>query len=337
MNDLELWLLVLMAGAAYVVYRATRLLFASRFKKRIITKNAPLLISYYSYNRSLMGVSNTQVDDLTISYFTSYGESLVQTNDLEQAIHSDADTALMVSVHLPFRTTSHLVGITQRGRQELGLQEFLAQRKLEIIELEGDFPSTFLLYAPPGNQFNARYVFDPKAMAFVVDFCKTHHFEVVGDMLYIVSSRATEAANSEESFSNETIKQFVKEIKPALVIASDQANINPARLKYGSARTTMQCPRCQASLRGEDGQYRCERGHGVLLSGAQLIRLKKPVAPQRILTETQLAEQPGVDCPNCMLGMKPVDYQQTGVVIDACMQCGYRWLDNGEDVLMLKG
>lgn len=156
-------------------------------------------------------------------------------------------------------------------------------------------------------------------------------------MLYIVSSRATEVANSEESFSNETIKQFVKEIMPALVIASDQVNINPARRTYGSARTTMQCPRCQADLRGEDGQYRCEKGHGVLLSGAQLIRLKKPIARRRILTEAQLAEEPGADCPNCMLGMKPVNYQQTGIVIDACVQCGYRWLDNGEDVLMLKG
>lgn len=169
MSDTELSLILIMAGATYVIYRILRLLFASRFKKRVITKNAPLLISYYSYNRSLVGVSNTQVDDLTISYFTSYGESLVQTNDVEEAIHSDADAALMVSVHLPFRTTSHLVGITQLGRQELGLQEFLARRKLETIELEGDFPSTFLLYAPPGNQFNARYVLDPKAMAFVVD------------------------------------------------------------------------------------------------------------------------------------------------------------------------
>lgn len=336
MRDTETSLLLVMALAVYVVYRLLKLLLASRLKKRRVNHEASLLIAYYSYNRSLMGVTSTQTEELTITYFVAYGRELAHTDSLERAIRSDSEGTMMISVHLPFQTSSHLVGINQRGRQELGLQEFLARRKLEVIELEGDFPSTFLLYAPPGNQFNARYLFDPKAMAFVVDFCRSHHFEVVGDMLYITANNATEAADSEgDSFSTESIKQLVKEIKPALIIASEKSTSNPHRRIYGIPRAGMRCPTCQTKLEGSGGLHRCPKGHGVLLSGATLLKLKKPFAHQRALAEEELQKMPAHICPNCSNEMKPANYQQTGIVIDACIRCGYRWFDQGEDKLIL--
>lgn len=335
MLEIEPQLLFVMAIAAYVVFRMVKLLFASRLQKRSVVQYASLLLSYYSYNRELMGAVSTQIDDLTITYFASSGKELVHTNDLERAIRADASSAVMASVHLPFKTSSHLVGVTQHGQADLGLQEFLAQRRLEIIELEGDFPSSFLLYAPPGNQFNARYVFDPKAMAVVVDFCSSHHFEVVGDMLYIVMTSSTAQATSEEQFTNKLIRQFVEEIKPALAVESDEIDLNPAKRAYAATRSKVQCPRCNKILLGEDGVYKCQEGHGVLLSGAQLMKLKKPVAHQKVVSEADLGKQPLVDCPNCGHAMSAVNYQQTGLVIDACLLCGYRWLDSGEDVLLL--
>lgn len=330
------FLILTMAVSGYVVYRLARLIFASRLTKRRAVKNASLLLSYYSNARQLMGIHNIQAEDLNITFFVTYGELLESKSVLERLIQDSSDGVAMASVHLPFKTSSHLLGITQEGGRELGLQEFLARRELETIELEGDFPSDFLLYAPPGNQFNARYVFDPKAMAFVVDFCKSHHFEVVGDMLYIAENRFTGLADTEQSFSIDSIKQFVKEIKPALIKEEDKTSFTPERYSYRSVRADIKCPRCAKPLQQRGDFYECQGGHGLLISGPSLIKLKKTVAQQRMLTQQELAVQPKTECPNCHKTMQAVNYQQTGIVIDACLYCGYRWLDHGEDVLILK-
>lgn len=336
LNQSQKLLIVVMAVSLYVVYRLFRLLFASRFRKSQPGMYAPLLLAYYSNGSQLLASASQEAGDLTLTFFVATSRTAATGSDvLENAIRG-ADS-IMASVHLPFNSASHIVGITQAGSEELGLQEFLARRKLEVIELEGDFPSTFLLYAPSGNQFNARYLLDPKAMAFVVDFCKTNHFEIVGDMLYIASNAATESASSQDYFSVETIQKFVSEIKPALVTHESGLHKNPAHRTYGQAKNNMVCPRCSIKLTNfSEGIHKCLRGDGILISGATMTQLRKETIRLNSIQKSSNEEAAEIHCPNCDNLMHHVDYQKTGVVIDACVHCGYRWLDHGEDAFILK-
>ena len=94
-------------------------------------------------------------------------------------------SATMLSVQLPFVTKIHLLAITKRD----DMSQFRIDKinsVMESVSLEGDYDKYFTLYAEKGTQTDARYVLDPKAMAFTIDFCKSHSWEIRESEFYFV-------------------------------------------------------------------------------------------------------------------------------------------------------
>jgi|GEM_PF-2754930 len=96
----------------------------------------------------------------------------------------------------------------------------------------------------------------------------------------------------------------------------------------------MNCPNCsRALIKTEFKSFVCPDGHGALVTPRQLrykdteviesTDLGRPemVAPQRAHR---------IACPHCTKEMFIVNYSNSGILIDSCMDCHYRWIDAGE-------
>jgi hypothetical protein len=301
-------------------------------KKRAVYRDTSLLLSFYTRDRQLRGVANLEADDTTVTYFVAQRTAITNSP-------GETNSTFIAMVQLPFSTGSHIVGITQKAGMEFGLPEYLAGRDLERIALEGDFPDTFMLYGPPGNQLNSRYLLDPVAMAFVVDYCQSQHFEIVDDMLYVASNDATQKAETagEGAFAAKTIGQFIEAIRPAVEEDPDHQTASLEARRYGNIRQGVKCPRCRSALANAGSKYVCSNGDGLLLTGKTLLDLKRldiTRAPSETSHNLGVAE---LKCPNCGSDMYAVDYQMTGNIIDACTVCGCRWLDQDEATAILHG
>ncbi len=99
----------------------------------------------------------------------------------------------------------------------------------------------------------------------------------------------------------------------------------------------MQCPICNLPLTvlSKDG-YICPNDDGVLIASSHLIdkneRLAKEIETEEADTATKAVPQRKHDltCPHCGAAMHRVDYNSSGIIIDSCVKCRYRWLDKGE-------
>lgn len=93
----------------------------------------------------------------------------------------------------------------------------------------------------------------------------------------------------------------------------------------------MNCPFCNKPLTEKDGVFVCPAGHGTLMAGKLLGELKQLNIPDEVpTTETQADSQKTIACPHCGSQMQKVNYNDTGIVIDVCTNCPYRWLNAGE-------
>lgn len=181
----------------------------------------PLLNAYYTNGKSLAPLHQGKFGQLDYVLYTtavtvrkSFGR-----DGREHTNVSPGGSTLICCVTLPFKSACHLIGITENGSATFSLKDYIVSRGLEPVVLEGDFPRYAYLYSPPGNQVNARYLMDPNAMAYVADFCKTHHWEIVGNYLYFVSGEAVEGEKVAEDptpIMTEDIERFVAEIRPAV-------------------------------------------------------------------------------------------------------------------------
>lgn len=216
-----IFIIIAIAALAKLVY--------DRIAKRRMTGidsgfNKPLLNAYYTKNANITPLHNGMFGSLKYVLYMTDSKNTTTTGG--RGIWGQrskkvvaTEEVIICCVDLPFRSSTHLVGLTKGGQSTLLLQDFIMQRGLERIELEGDFPSYAHIFAPPGNQVNARYLLDPSAMAYVADFCKTHHWEIVGSHLYFVSSDSIQGESVYDDptpIMTEDIEQFVREIKPAL-------------------------------------------------------------------------------------------------------------------------
>ncbi len=93
----------------------------------------------------------------------------------------------------------------------------------------------------------------------------------------------------------------------------------------------MYCPICKKSLTRYEPALLCPAGHGVLVTGRFLGDIEKtsledniPPGSSHINTSHHLI------CPRCSGQMQKVNYNHTGIIIDVCISCSYRWLDKGE-------
>lgn len=233
------------------------------------------------------------------------------------------------SVELPFTSGVHLLGIPKKG-EDFDISTWGSV--MEPVELEGDYPDYFSLYADKGEQMESRFVLDPKAMQFTVDFCKEFSWEIVDDALYFASE------NRPASFG--LIDQFVKEIRPALETKSDRTATPQMTMPYAHFEgRSMNCPICSKRLIPSEEWLGCPDGHGVLVTAVQLSDLRNIEDNDNNNEVEELnVEHSGhnpvghteLQCPYCQNTMKSTPFAFTNVQIDVCPKCMFRWLDAGE-------
>lgn len=249
-----------------------------------------------------------------LSYLYIVTESSVSVFNFE-------DTLGVCAVELPFVSGVHLVGVPTNISV---LKWHLRIGNYEAVELEGNFNNIFSLFAEPRQQSQARYVLDPAAMVFVMDFCSKYVWEIIDDTLYFVSENTVPTLD--------TVDEFVRQIRPAIEVPSDRAR-NPAKLPYtnGFGRK-LHCPRCAEKLVLGRAWMACPNGHGFLLSGSQLIDERE--SSDTVEYDPAAAAQNMIDehltCPYCGGAMQKNRYQTGNLVIDVCTQCPHRWLDGPE-------
>lgn len=94
----------------------------------------------------------------------------------------------------------------------------------------------------------------------------------------------------------------------------------------------MKCPVCHKPLQAtQDDSFLCPENHGVLLTGAHLIEKDEQLVSALDSAIPELSERNHeITCPHCSSAMHRTDYNGTGIMIDSCIKCHYRWLDGGE-------
>ena len=237
--------------------------------------------------------------------------------------------AIIFRVDMPFNTQAHLVGISAKEHiAKLPATAFIDESGLEPVELEGDFNNYFKLFAPADQQTHARYVFDPAAMQFVIDFCANHDWELVYDELYFTISEDQDAgplvAKSLE---------FIKQIQPAIVREFPTEDALRQKVSYGEYRgDPLACPICKKEMRYQTYWHECPDGHGRLLHAQKLLGFRTGTIKKSITEPTvNIADRKThLICPHCGKEMMPTQYVKRGLIIDSCTKCPYRWLDAGE-------
>ncbi|HET6924862.1 MAG TPA: zf-TFIIB domain-containing protein [Candidatus Saccharimonadales bacterium] len=237
------------------------------------------------------------------------------------------DVSAIIALDLPFNTSVHLVGLSKQHRiDRVAFADFLRANGMEAVELEGDFPDYFELYAAKGQQVSARQIMNPRSMQFAIDYCRSHFWEVNASELYVV---ATGHDKQHDSIIDDS-QRFVSLLRPALLPGQPGAAPVHHEVPYGEYDgPPLPCPICRQAMRITDNWQRCPAGHGILLDGKDLVRLrhgrlKIDNDPKSAAPHEQLI------CPNCHNPMVHVDYQDSGVVIDSCEHCPFRWLDADE-------
>lgn len=276
------------------------------------------IISYYSAGHLFTAATRNKLNNMDYSTYV--------TMPTGNATFTDAIAAI-VALDLPFNTEAHLVGLSKEHKiDRLQFASFLQANGMEKVTLEGDFPDYFDIYAAPGQEMQVREVLNPESMQFVVDFCRSHFWEINCAELYIV---ATESDHDNQSIIAQS-QEFVSRIKPALLPGDTGAAPVHHQAPYGEYDgPALSCPICRKVMTVQENWQLCPEGHGVLLSGRDIIGLRHhqleiPADPTKAVKHGQLT------CPNCHYQMQSVNYEDSGVEIDSCENCPFRWLDANE-------
>ena len=285
--------------------------------------DSSVLLAFYTDGTQLEKLHSGQIGDM--NYTAIMASSNLSLDG------SSSNPALIYQIELPFKTNIHLVGIPKltgvtqldpAGRNSL----------MEPVVLEGDYRNYFTLYAEKGMQMQARYVLDPKAMLFTMDFCRSHNWEILKDTLYFVQTGGQAKDDNTPMFDD--IEKFVNEIQPALSVPLSPLE-EQQRTPYGQdRRTDLTCPVCQTVMLRDNSLYRCPNAHGVLLMANQLAAYKSgelaSESAQTITPQVNKSAHGALLCPSCGTVMTPVPYNGSTTTIDSCTKCPYRWLDGKE-------
>lgn len=291
-------------------------------KKRINTsrsmsvrgQNSPLLIGMVSRHGELALVADGYTpSDMRFSYIMSLS-----------LIYSPNPLYGLYVVELPFVAAAHVLGLTKGQPTPLKV-DINSSTNFEKMTLEGDYPNYFDLYVEKDQQMEGRYVLDPKAMVFTVDFCRNFNWEIVGSSLFFLSAS--------ELPTHAIVDQFVAEIRPAVDTGKPTLR-HSHDLPYVTVQPLkINCPICQARLKPGDEWLLCPSNHGILVTGGQLIRLRQSADPKllaSVLAGNEVHDGRVLACPHCGAEMRAVKYQNSGMYIDSCSMCRYRWLDYQE-------
>jgi hypothetical protein len=302
-------------GGYYIKYRRQHRKFSSR--------GSSILLAYYTDGVDVYPMKNGLFGNL---HYVAFATS--------PTLHKGGEAALVYQVVLPFKSSVHLAGIPKKyGATQL----FPAGGKsiMEKVDLEGDYNDYFTLYAEAGMQIDSRYVMDPKAMVFTIDFCQSHNWEIVGNLLYFV--QATPNAPDDPTNMADDVETFINEIKPALgqsLTDRDLQNVTPYNQEY---RTDLKCPICQSVLKNRDSYLLCPNGDGILIKGQFLMQLREGKLKIDGIDKAYNKKSHGlIVCPSCGNQMAETAFDGGSIIIDTCTHCPYRWLDATEDADIMK-
>lgn len=279
-----------------------------------------ILLSYYSDGADMQPLAEGHTKG-GLKY------SAVLINNSVVTGSGQSQNGFLYSVQLPFASSIHLLGIPKKsGAFQL---DPAGSGLMEKVELEGDFDDYFSLFCESGMQAEARYVLDPKAMAFVVDFCQSNNWEIVGNELYFLQTDGMhESGDTTSTF--EDIDTFVAQIRPAIARPLTPAEIQEITPYGEDFRKQLPCPVCGTAMSNTGEYFTCPEGHGVLATGKELEKLVNiPRYGEKVDDAITKREKPLV-CPSCNSQMERVPYNFSQFIIDSCPKCPYRWLDAGE-------
>lgn len=255
----------------------------------------------------LMSTSDATPAGLHIEYYAAVS-----------SVFSPGKTNGIYAIELPFQSRVHLIGVPNTLLPEIPVTTL---RGLEPVQLEGTYNQVFHLYAEAAQQTQSRYLLDPAAMAFTIDFCSQYNWEILGDTLYFLS------ADKLPSFA--LVDEFVNQIRPVVEDPSNrQKNHHNMSYIHTNSRKLL-CPVCQAQLQPGESWLACPAGHGCLITGKQLLDMRADRLPAKIPV-SQSVWHSTLMCPYCKHGMKPTQYQNSNATIDVCSKCMFRWLDAEE-------
>lgn len=150
-------------------------------------------------------------------YIPGLGELNVshKDNNVPTGMVASPEGQIIMDVNLPAKSSVHLAGFSLKDETFRSLLGNTSQDNTMVqVQLEGDFPDYFKLLCEKGKEIELREVLDPTRMQFLVDFCESYNFELVGSDLYFTE------ANSTKNSSNETLVQaaqdFTLKILPTL-------------------------------------------------------------------------------------------------------------------------
>jgi Zn-finger nucleic acid-binding protein len=324
-NETFGWLFaVLVVGFVMLLTRGTRGI--SRIKSNKFAPSSPfspVLLSYHTYGKGML-LAQEGVTDSGARYqaFVTTGGAVMfgDSNKIE------ANNCVIYRVTLPFQTKLHLLAIPMNGYAH-DIRPVYGRHAMERVVLEGDFPSHFYLYADKGKQTQARYVLDPKSMAFVIDFCKSHSWEIINDEFYFVQLFGKRAAD-DPTHMHEDLDQFIKEIKPAVIAESQHAQ--PDDAPTDTAEVSVHCPQCAAALVKRKHWLACPQGHGIVINSREVLALTEQPDGHAGAPREQLAATKKEPCPRCGVPMKYEPYLESDVMVHSCYNCFHRWIENDQ-------
>lgn len=316
--------LITIAAVILIIIYANRRRFFGKLgiAKTGVIEGTSLVMAFFTQGYNLSRLKRAKIQGVRYNIFLTS-----QDNSKNKDEPNTKAGSMIYMLELPYSTTGHVIGISKKSiLDRFFLESFLEAHGMEEIVLEGDYPNQFSIYASPGQQVISRYILDPAAMEFTVDYCTNHFWEIVGDEMYFAT---VDGLDSDEDILLSSIK-FAEQVKPA---TADSAN-NQATVKhevpYGElGDTPLKCPICNTDM--EIGQYwfTCKNQHGILIPGPDLHKIKQKIHKVN-KSGGQPVQHEGLHCPSCGSKMHPVDYLKSGVIIDSCTQCAYRWLDTNE-------
>ena len=315
------------------------------------SENSSQIFAYYSAGQTLTSAGRGELGGMRFSSYISTPLQPDQSSSVgglafgfsKFGSHREAsspdkplsyinDVAAIFVLDLPFNTSTHVIGLSKEHKiDRLQFASFLKANGLTKVELEGDFDDYFDIYAAEGQDVQVREVLNPKSMEYVVDYCRTHFWEINASELYIV---ATDADKSNDDLISAS-QNFVNQIKPALLPGEPGAAVVHHETPYGEYDgPPLPCPICQKQMAITGNWMACPDGHGALLDGKDLTSLHD--GNLRITADASKSAGHGaLTCPNCHSPMESVNYEETGNQIDVCTKCTFRWLD-ASDVVHLQ-
>lgn len=116
---------------------------------------------------------------------------------------------LIVYIGLPRNTLFHFVAIGDKSGVASKLTEPMVKEKLRKLDLEGNFPSYFAMYCAEGTEQELLQLFDPADMAYFVDFCRAHDFELHHAAIYISRAAGADDENDTTTLAAD-VEAFLK-------------------------------------------------------------------------------------------------------------------------------